>query len=503
MKILQKKILVLVISSILISTFVVMVIAFSNFSRIVESNSGQIIQLMCSDKRQIIDEKLLNVEQGVHTLYHYVMGQMNESANLWQDEDQYAEHISRIKALIEITAKYTDGAVSVYYRLDASIKGPKQGVWLLQDENGDFVEHEMTDISSYDKNDIEHVGWYYIPISNGKETWIDPYYNKNMDQEIISYVIPIILDNQVIGVVGMDIATELLYENTKSVTVYDNGYAFLMDNEGNFVYHPEMTVNEITAEFNSQHAYLYEKSIVSAENQSVEDYRWNDENKIMTAQKLRNGMIFTVCVTEQEINSPQQKLLSDSTVVIVLIILAFVAVTVSITKAIVKLIYTDTMTHVGNKTAYTECVDEIYKRIANKEKINFVVTVIDINGLKTINDTYGHEYGDALIQNGAAILKKVWGNKFLYRIGGDEFAIVRFDISEEKAQEMILLSEKAIADFNCQHNGEESYLQMAIGMAVYNPDIDKDYMEVFRKADSAMYEDKKQKKSKEGSQRQR
>ena len=300
----------------------------------------------------------------------------------------------------------------------------------------------MTDISLYDNDDIEHVGWYYIPIANGKETWLNPYYNKNMDQEIISYVIPIILDNRVIGVVGMDIATELLYENTKSVTVYDNGYAFLMDNEGTFVYHPEMKANEITAEFNSQHAYLYEKSTVSAENQSVEDYQWNGVNKKMAAQKLRNGMIFTVCVTEQEINSPQQKLLSDSTVVIVLIILAFVAVTVSITKVIVKLIYTDAMTHVGNKTAYTECVDEIYKRIANKEKINFIVTVIDINGLKKVNDTYGHEYGDALIQNGAAILKKVWGNKFLYRIGGDEFAIVRFGMNEEKAQEMMLLFKK-------------------------------------------------------------
>ena len=105
MKILQKKILSLVLSSILISALVVMVIAFPNYSRIVESNSEQIIQLMCSDKRQAIDEKLFNVEQGVHTLYHYVMGQMNESENLWQDEAQYAEHISRVKSLIEITAK--------------------------------------------------------------------------------------------------------------------------------------------------------------------------------------------------------------------------------------------------------------------------------------------------------------------------------------------------------------------------------------------------------------
>ena len=497
MKILHKKILVLVISSILISAFVVMVIAFSNFNRIVESNSRQILQLLCSEKRQVIDERLLNVEQGVNTLYQYVMEQINESENLWQDEEQYTEHISKMKSLIEITTKYTDGAASAYYRLDASIKGAKQGVWLLQDENGDFVEQEMTDISLYDKDDIPHVGWYYVPIENGKETWMNPYYNENMGREIISYVIPIISDDRVIGVVGMDIATELLYENTKSVTVFNNGYAFLMDNAGNFVYHPEMTVNEITAEFNSQHAYLFEKSMVASENQSVVDYRWNDADKKMAAQTLRNGMIFTVCATEQEINSPQQKMLSQSVMVIVLIILAFVAVTVSITQVIVKLIYTDAMTHVGNKTAYTECVDEIYKRIGNKEKINFAVTVADINGLKNVNDTYGHEYGDALIQNSAAILKKVWGNKFLYRIGGDEFAIVGFDMSEEKVQELMLLSEKAIADFNCEHTGEESKLQMAIGMAVYNPEMDKGYIEVFRRADSAMYEDKKRKKNQE------
>ena len=40
------------------------------------------------------------------------------------------------------------------------------------------------------------------------------------------------------------------------------------------------------------HTYLYEKSILSVENQSVENYRWNDTDKRLTAQKLRNGMIF-------------------------------------------------------------------------------------------------------------------------------------------------------------------------------------------------------------------
>ena len=497
MRLLQRKILVLVISSILISATVVMGIAFFNYNRIVERNSEQIMQLMCSEKRQSIDEKLLNIEHSVHKLYNFAMDQINESGNLWRNEELYAEHISNMKALIETTARYTDGAVSVYYRLDSSIKGPKQGVWLLQNENGEFAEAEMTDISYYDRDDIERVGWYYIPIANGRETWMNPYYNKNMGEEIISYVIPIILDSKVIGVVGMDISTHLLYENAKNVTAYDTGYAFLMDNEGNFVYHPEMKNDVISEEFNIQHAYLYEKSLVASEKQSVETYVWNHVDKKMAAQKLRNGMIFTVCVPEQEIKKPQQKVLSDSIVVIMFVMSVFVAVTVSITKVIVRLIYTDVMTRAGNKTAYTECVDGIYKQIRDGEKPNFIVAVIDINDLKKVNDTYGHEYGDILIQNGAAIAKKVWGSDYVYRIGGDEFVAVCLDMEKENAEKKMVLFEKEIENYNKQNSEEAVHLQMAIGMSAYNPEMDKEYMDVFRRADSAMYEDKKRKKNTE------
>ena len=495
MKALQNKLLILIVSSTLFPALVVMAIAFSNYGRIVENNSGQIMQLMCSEKRQTIDEKLLNIEQGVHTLYHFAMDQINDTENFWQNEEKYEKHINSMRELIKTTAKYTDGAVTAYYRLDASIKGPKEGVWMLKNESGDFVEYETTDISLYDKDDVERVGWYYIPVANGKETWINPYYNKNMGEEIISYVVPIILDTRVIGVVGMDISTSLLYETTKNVEVYDTGYAFLMDDEGNFVYHPEMTANVITEEFNNQHKNIFDKSVSSAQKQSVEKYRWNNIDIKMTAQKMRNGMIFTVCVPEQEIRQPQKNVAEDSIVVITLILSAFVAVTISITKVIVKMIYTDVMTRVGNKTAYSECVDTIYKRIRNKEKLDFVVVVFDINDLKKTNDTYGHAYGDKLIQNGAAIIKKIWGNKSVYRIGGDEFAAVCIDMTKEDAEKKIAWMEKEIENYNMKNNGKELYLQMGIGMSVYNPENDMEYQDVFHRADNAMYEDKKKKKS--------
>jgi diguanylate cyclase (GGDEF)-like protein len=315
-----------------------------------------------------------------------------------------------------------------------------------------------------------------------------------MGVEMISYVIPIFINDEVIGVVGMDIDTSLLYDNTKAVKVYDKGYAFLMDQEGQFVYHPEMENQFGTDEFDLQHTYLYEKASLSAETHSVEEYHWNGIDKYMFAQKLRNGMIFTVSVEKREVKEPQQSMMIHSVVMIILMLALFFTIAVSLTNAIVRMMYTDSMVRVANKTAYTEVVDKIYKRMREKERLNFMVAVADINDLKKVNDTYGHEYGDKLIKNAAFILKKVWGKRSVFRIGGDEFAIILFDIDKAAAEEKKHLFDEELKDFNQKNKEEPLYLQMAIGVAVYDPETDRDYMEVFRRADEEMYIDKKEKK---------
>lgn len=95
MKEIQNKILSLVISSIVISALVIMITAFWGYNRLAETDTSQIMQLMCSEKRQAIDEKLMNIEQSVHTIYHFAMDQIEQTDNLWQDEALVQEHISR------------------------------------------------------------------------------------------------------------------------------------------------------------------------------------------------------------------------------------------------------------------------------------------------------------------------------------------------------------------------------------------------------------------------
>lgn len=207
-------------------------------------------------------------------------------------------------------------------------------------------------------------------------------------------------------------------------------------------------------------------------------------------------MIFTVSVEEKEIGQPLHSMLLHSIAVITVILSIFIAVTVSLTKAIIRMMYIDTMARVANKAAYTEYVDRIYKRMREKDHINYMVAVADINDLKKVNDTYGHEYGDKLIQNGAYILKKVWGKRSVFRIGGDEFAVLMFDVDNNTVEEKKRLFEEELKAFNEKYKQEILHLQMAIGVAVYDPETDQDYMEVFRRADEEMYIDKKEKKLK-------
>ena len=52
--------------------------------------------------------------------------------------------------------------------------------------SGEFTKIEPTDFTMYEPDDLEHVGWYYIPVNNGKPTWMEPYLNSNINVYMVS-----------------------------------------------------------------------------------------------------------------------------------------------------------------------------------------------------------------------------------------------------------------------------------------------------------------------------
>ncbi|MBP5156184.1 MAG: diguanylate cyclase [Clostridia bacterium] len=152
--------------------------------------------------------------------------------------------------------------------------------------------------------------------------------------------------------------------------------------------------------------------------------------------------------------------------------------------------YTDVMTGIGNRAAYFDFVHSIDEVIENPG-LRFSVVVFDINGLKTANDDFGHDIGDEIICEAAECIKSVFGASTVFRIGGDEFAAVLENTSEEevevlfrKLDESIDISNKKRAEKNCMP------LSLSKGFSEFVPGEDISYKQVFKRADVAMYYDK-------------
>lgn len=150
------------------------------------------------------------------------------------------------------------------------------------------------------------------------------------------------------------------------------------------------------------------------------------------------------------------------------------------------LAYTDTLTGTGNRTAYFEMVSRM-NRLIEGDDADFSVGVFDINGLKKANDEKGHEYGDKLIQDAAGVLGITFQTNNVYRVGGDEFVVVLERASEENLMEMFVVLDQQLTIVN---QDRDMPLAISRGVSSYRKNKDKDFNDIFRRADKAMYENK-------------
>lgn len=143
------------------------------------------------------------------------------------------------------------------------------------------------------------------------------------------------------------------------------------------------------------------------------------------------------------------------------------------------MVSTDMLTGVNNRNAMNNRVDE-FVRSPQDLPDRFGVVAADLNGLKTVDDTEGHNAGDALLTNAADILKRLFDGCEIYRAGGDEFMIFAFDKTEE---ELYTAAEKLRADSEDPDN-----ISFAVG--IYCDNGSKDICLAMQKADKDMYNDK-------------
>lgn len=149
--------------------------------------------------------------------------------------------------------------------------------------------------------------------------------------------------------------------------------------------------------------------------------------------------------------------------------------------------YTDSLTGVKSKHAYAEYEEQIDLRIADGEMEEFAIAVFDVNDLKKINDTMGHDVGDQYIKSASHYICKQFQHSPVFRIGGDEFvAILERD---DFLQRVKLQNEfNALMDANAR----KEQVVVSLGMSDYIPLHDNSFRRTFERADQKMYHRKKE-----------
>lgn len=161
-------------------------------------------------------------------------------------------------------------------------------------------------------------------------------------------------------------------------------------------------------------------------------------------------------------------------------------------ELISRLAYQDGLTRIGNRTAFEE-------RLAELEKIKdelpaIAIVMFDVNDLKQMNDSMGHQMGDRMLVETAVLMNNTFveQNGECFRIGGDEFVVF---LSGENVRERydagIARFTKMVEEYNARKDTDFS-ISIAYGCAFYDrTQRGKSLMEIYKQADMLMYENKR------------
>ena len=473
-------------------------------------DAEQTLLLLCETGQKDLNYYFQNVEQSVKTVAAFVESDLNGL-----DDENLQAHMNRVSDVFQKLAYNMNGVLTYYYRIDPEVSQNVKGFWYVNTDDNGFQEHEVTDITDYDTNDTSSLVWFTVPKATGNGVWLPPYITENLGARVISYNVPVYHDGQFVGVIGIEIDYSTMAEVVNHITLYDNGYAFLNDEEGNIIYHPHMDVTTMETQPKVPSGLLSNEKFIR--------YTFDGVEKEAVWLPLSNGMRLNVTVPVQEINAAWQKWVTEITIVFAALLVLFIVLimtftgritsplqkltkaaeqisegyydteldydkkdevgvlTASFKKLIMDMAYIDALTGIGNRLA----LRRDYESYQGHE---VTVLMLDLNDFKLINDTCGHEEGDRVLQEIGKMLSDTFGKEHCYRYGGDEFLVIVPDISTSEFNEKleIIKQNKPAIDDTAKAGFSIGYVRGVL--------TDSDMLRnLISRADVKMYESKREK----------
>ncbi len=516
----KTKITAMTVSAIVIVMVIAMFFGVTAIRDIGNRDAEQTLLLLCETGQKDLNYYFQNVEQSVETVSSFVGSDLNGT-----DDESLQAHIDRVSDVFQQLAYNTNGVLTYYYRIDPEVSQNVKGFWYVHSDDNGFQQHEVTDITEYDTNDTSAIVWFTVPKATGKGVWLSPYITDNLGARVISYNVPVFHEGKFIGVIGIEIDYSTMAEVVNHITLYNNGYAFLNDDDGKIVYHPQMDVTTMETQPKVPDGLLSKDKYIR--------YSYGGVEKQAVWLPLSNGMRLNVTVPVNEINAAWYKWIVEITIVFFVLLAVFIVFIMTftgrITNPLLKLTkaaeqisegYYDTELdyekndEVGvlttsfkklisnlnvyiknlNDMAYVDTLTGIGNRLALRRDYDsyqgheVTVMMMDLNGFKLINDTHGHDEGDRVLREIGKLLSDTFGMEHCYRYGGDEFLVILEDVPSSEFNEKLksLEQNKPAID-----NTTTAGFSIGFTRAFVN---DSDMLrDMISKADEKMYESKREK----------
>ena len=527
----RTKITLMTVCAIVIAMAVAVVFGVIVIRNIGNYASNQSLLLLCEVGEKNLDAYFEDVEESVEMVASYVESDLDGL-----DDEHLQAHLDRVSWVFKKMTYKTNGILTYYYRIDPSISPTAKGFWYVNLDGSGFVQHEVTDISLYDTDDTSQLVWFTNPKATGKPIWLPPYITDNLDERVISYNVPIYYEGTFVGVVGIEIEYSTMAEEVDNITLYDNGYAFINDADGTIIYHPHIDVEELSESHpKSPEGLLSDDTFIT--------YTYDGVEKQAVWLPLSNGMRLNVTVPVAEINASWQQWIVEISGIFCVLLIVFIILIMRFSGRITRplselaeaakqvdegnydftleydgddevgiltrsfgqlvahlktyisdlndLAYADALTSVHNKGAFDISTKNLQAQMQDADNLpEFAVCIFDCNGLKAINDQYGHDKGNVFLKAACSLICEVFSHSPVFRIGGDEFAAILQNNDYRDRESLIRRFDERCAEQRAASDLEWEKPDIARGMAAYNPATDYSVDEVVRRADKLMYEDK-------------
>jgi len=537
MKSIRSKVVLLTVITIIASLAITTILGVIALRTTGNKNAEEKLLLLCQTGQKNLDYYFESVEQSVESVSSFIKQDLDGI-----DPDKLQAHVDRTRKIFADAAARTNGAFTYYYRIDPAVSDTVKGFWFTRINEDNFEEHEVTDITQYDTEDTSQLVWFTVPKATGKAVWLPPYITDNLDVRVMSYNVPVYWENTFVGVVGIELDSSTMQELVDNIQVYEDGYAYINNDDGYIVYHPRMTDEEV--EFQR----TQESPLGMLEANTVVHYTFNGVEKEAVWLPLSNGMRLNVAVPMSEINADWHRWIMEMIIIAVVLLIIFIFVTMRMARRITKpleelskaaeqvddgnydvtleytrddeigrlsktfnlltshlrtyirglkdLAFGDALTAVRNKGAFDIVMKELQMQIDNleEEPLSFAICYFDCNNLKSINDKYGHEKGNLYLKRACKTICQVYAHSPVFRIGGDEFAVLLKDAEYEQRDELLEIFDTRCFDLSAVAEKPWEKVDVARGMAVYDPDRKETVETVVNRADREMYRNKQETK---------